>query len=86
MSRGPDVRAQMHSLSYLLSKCDGMSNREPIDVGAAWMQQGNEQEQQARAAGVKALFSLLATTTSGRAEELVQQGLSGRNGMIAFAH
>ena len=31
-------------------------------------------------AGVKALYSMLASTTSGRAEELVTQGLSDRNG------
>ena len=37
-----------------------------------------------RTAGVKALYSMLAATTSGRAEELVKQGLSERNGMIAF--
>ena len=37
-----------------------------------------------RTAGVKALYSMLAATTSGRAKELVKQGLSERNGMIAF--
>ena len=81
LSPGPDERAQMHSVSYLLSTCDGISNRELIDDGAAWTQQGNEQEQRDRTAGVKALFSLLATTTSGRAKELVKLGLSDRNGM-----
>ena len=60
-----------------------MSNRAIIDDGAAWILQGNEQEQRDRAAGVKALVSMLATTTSGRANELVKQGLSDRNGMIA---
>ena len=35
MSRGLDERAQMHSMSHLLSTCDGMSNRELIDDGAA---------------------------------------------------
>ena len=35
-------------------------------------------------AGVKALYSMLASTTSGRAKELVKQGLSDRNGMVAF--
>ena len=35
-------------------------------------------------AGVKALYSMLAATISGRAKELVKQGLSDRNGMIAF--
>ena len=35
-------------------------------------------------AGVKALCSMLAATTSGRATELVKHGLSERNGMIAF--
>ena len=32
----------------------------------------------------KLLYSKLAWTTSGRAEELVKQGLSDRNSMIAF--
>ena len=48
-----------------------------------WIQQGNEQEQRDRAAGVKALFGMLATTTSGRAKEIVKQGFSDRNGMIS---
>ena len=30
------------------------------------------------------LYSMLPATTSGRAKELVKQGLSDRNGMIAF--
>ena len=34
MSRGPDERTQMHSMSYPLST---MSNRELIDDGAAWV-------------------------------------------------
>ena len=42
------------------------------------------QERENRTACVKALYSMLATTTSGRAKELVKQGLSDRNGMIAF--
>ena len=33
---------------------------------------------------MKALYSMLAATTSGRAKELVKPGLSNRNGMIAF--
>ena len=33
---------------------------------------------------MKALYSLLASTTSGCAKELVKQGLSNRNGMVAF--
>ena len=45
--------------------------------------QGDEQERENRTAGVKALYSMLAATTSGRAQELVKQGLSDRNGMIA---
>ena len=73
----------MHSMSYLLNTCVGISNREIIDESARWIQQGNEQEQRDRAAGVKALFSMLATTTSGRAKEIVKQSLSDRNGMIS---
>ena len=59
--------------------CSGMTNRVLIDDGARWILQGDEQEP-----GVKALYSMLAATTSGRAKELVKQGLSERNGMIAF--
>ena len=69
---------------FLLSTCDGMSNRVLIDDGARWILQESDQEQRDRAAGVKALKSMLPSTTSGRAKELVKQGLSERNGMIAF--
>ena len=84
MSRGPDERSQMHAMSVLLSTCEGMSDRALIDEGARWILQGDEQERENRTAGVKALYSMLASTTSGRAKELVKQGLSDRNGMIAF--
>ena len=84
MSRGPGERAQMHSMSYLLSTCEDMSNQELIDDGAAWIQQGKEQEQRDRAAGVKALFNMLAKTTSSRANDLVKQRLERQDGMIAF--
>ena len=84
MSRGPDERSQTHAMSILLNTCNGMTNRVLIDDGARWIQQGDEQERESRSAGVKALYSMLATTTSGRAKELVKQGLSDRNGMIAF--
>ena len=84
MSRGPDERSQMHAMSVLLSTCEGMSDRALIDEGARWILQGSEQEQRDRTVGVKALYSMLASTTSGRAKELVKQGLSDRNGMIAF--
>ena len=40
--------------------------------------------QENQTAGVKALYSMLASTTSGRAKELLKHGLSERNGMIAF--
>ena len=46
--------------------------------------QGNEQERENWTAGVKALYSLLVSTTSGRAKELVKQGLRDGNVMIAF--
>ena len=75
-SRGLDERTQSYSMSYLLSTCDGMSNRELIDDGAALLEQGKEQEQRDRAAGTKALFSMLATTSSGWARELVKQGVA----------
>ena len=80
MSRGQDERSQMHAMSLLLNTCDGMTNR----VGARWILQGDEQDRENRSAGVKALYSMLASTTSGFAKELVKRELSDRNGMIAF--
>ena len=79
-----DERSQMHAKSLLLSSCEGMTNRALIDDGAKLILQESEQEHQNRTAGVKALDSMLASTTSGRAKELVKQGLGDRNGMIAF--
>ena len=84
ISRGQDERSQMHAMNLLLNTCDGMTNRVLIDDGARWILQGDEQERENRTAGVKALHSMLASTTSGRAKEFVKQGLSDRNGMIAF--
>ena len=84
VSRAQDERSQMHATSLLLNTCDGMTNRVLIDDGARWILQGEEQERENRTAGVKALYSMLASTTSGRAKELVKQGLSDANGMIAF--
>ena len=84
MSRGQDERSQMHAMSLLLNTCDGMTNRVLTDDGAKWILQGDEQEQRDWTAGVKALYSMLASTTSGRAKELVKRELSDRNGMIAF--
>ena len=48
------------------------------------MEQGEEQERENRTARVKALYNMLASTTSGRAKELVKQGLSDwkRHGRI----
>ena len=54
-----------------------------IDDGARWILQGDEQERENRITDVKAHKSMLAATASGRAKELVKQGLSERNGMIA---
>ena len=84
MSRGQDERSQMHAMSLLLNTCDGMTNRVLIDDGARWIPQRDEQERENQTAGVKALCSMLASTTSGRVKELVKQGLSDRNGTIAF--
>ena len=84
MSRGQDEPSQMHAMSLLLNTCRGMTNRVIIDDGARWTLQGDEQERENRTAGVKALYSMLVATTSGRAKELVKQGLSERSGMIAF--
>ena len=84
MSRSQDERSQMHAMSLLLNTCSGMTNRVLIDDGGRWILQGDEQELENRTAGDKALYSMLAATTSGRAKELVKQGLSDRNGMIAF--
>ena len=74
----------MHAMSLLLNTCSGMTNRVLIDDGARWILQGHEQERENRTAGVKALYTMVAVTTSHRAKELVKQGLSERNGMIAF--
>ena len=68
MSRGQDERSQMHAVSLLLSTCAGMTSRVLSDDGAMWILQGSEQEQRDRTAGVKALCSMLASTTSGRAK------------------
>ena len=84
MSRGQDERSQMHAMSLLLNTCSGMTNRVLIDDGARWVLQGDEQERENRKAGVIALYSIMAATASGRAKELVTQGLSKRNGMIAI--
>ena len=51
-----------------------MTNRVLIDDGARWILQGDEQERENRTAGLKALYSMLASTTSGRAKELVKEG------------
>ena len=61
MSQGPDERQQMHAMSVLLNTCEGMTDRALIDTGGNWIQQGSEQEQRDRAAGVKALSSVLAS-------------------------
>ena len=71
-------------MSLLLNTCEGMTNRVLVDDGARWIQHGEEQESENRTAGVKAPCSMLASTTSGLAQELGKQGLSDRNGMIAF--
>ena len=85
MSRGKDERFQIHhAMSFLLSTCEGMSDRLLVDEGANWILQGSEQQQRDRTAGVKALYNMLASATSCRAKELVKQWLSDRNGMVAF--
>ena len=83
MSRGQAERSQMHAMSLLLNTCSGMTNKVLIDDAGRWILQGDEQEHENRTSGVKALCSMLAATTSGRAKELVKQGLGERNGMIA---
>ena len=84
MSRGQDERSQMHAMSLLLNTCEGMTNRVLIDDGARWILQGEEQERENRTAGVKLSTVCWRPTTSGRAKELVKQGLSDSNGRIAF--
>ena len=59
MSRGQDERSQMHAMSVLLNTCSGMTNRVLINDGARWKLQGDEQNRENRAAGVKALYSML---------------------------
>ena len=75
MSRGQDERSQMHAMSLLLYTCSGITNTMLIDDGARWILRGDEQERENRTAGVEALNNMLAATTSGRAKELVKQGL-----------
>ena len=70
----------MHAVNLLLNTCDGMTNRVLLDDGARWTLQGDEQERENRTVGVQALYSVLASTTSGRAKELVKQRLSDPNG------
>ena len=70
----------MHAMSLLLSTCEGMSHRLLVDGGPKWILQFSEQEGRDQTVGVKALYSVLASTTSGRAKELVKQGLRYRNG------
>ena len=82
MSRGQDERSQLQTVSVLLNTCSGMTNRVLIVDGARWILQGDEQERENRTAGVKALHSMLAATTSGRAKELVIQGFSGRTCLL----
>ena len=84
MPRNQDERSQMHAMSLLLNTCGGTTNRMFIEDGARWILQGDKQERENRTAGVKALYSMLVWTTSGRAKELVKQGLSDWGGMIAF--
>ena len=84
MSRGQDERSQMHAMSLLLNTCSGKTNRMLIDEGARWTLRRDEQERESRTARVKALYSMLAETTSGRAKERVKQGFSERNDIIAF--
>ena len=59
-------------------------NKELVNGGAMWVAEGMEQRQLDRAAGVRALRSMLAVTTSGRARELVMQGRVERDGMVTF--
>ena len=61
-----------------------LSSRDLADQGWTCITQGTEPQQRERAAGVKALCSMLAATTSGRAKQIVKQGVADKNGMIAF--
>ena len=84
MWRGQDERSQMHAMSLSLNTCSGMTHKVLIDDGARWLLQGDEQERENRTAGVTALYSMLSAIASGRAKELVKQGVSDWNGMLAF--
>ena len=79
MSRGQDKRS--HECIAQHVQCH---HEQSAHYGARWILQGDEQERENRTAGVKALYSMLAATASGRAKEVVKQGLSDPNGMIAF--
>ena len=84
-----DVERSRRAISDVRHECVAQyvqwTNRVLIDDGTRWTLHGDEQERENRTAGVKALCSMLAATTSVcRAKELVKQGLSERNGTIAF--
>ena len=83
MSRGANERTQMNSMAILLVKCESDKSR-VVNQDLAWITHGTEQQQRERAAGVKALHSMLAATASGRAKKLVKQGVAERNGMVAL--
>ena len=71
-------RFQMHAMSLLLRTCEGMSDRRTehsLTKEQTGYCRSSEQEQRDWTAGVKALYSLLASTTFGLAKELVKQRL-----------
>ena len=84
MSLGADERTQMNSMAILLATCDSVSIEDWWSEAWPGSRRCTEQQQRERTAEMEALYSMLAATTSGRAKEIVKQGVADRNGMVAF--
>ena len=80
----PDQRAQMHAMSFCSVRAEVYRIECSLTKGQTGYCRGVSKNSETGTAGVKALSSMLASTTSGRAKELVKQGLSERIGMVAF--
>ena len=78
-SRHADERAQMNSMAIPFATCEILPNRALIDQDAVWITHDAAQQQRDGAAGVEALFCMLAVTTSGHATELHREMTLGRH-------
>ena len=84
MSRGQDERSQMHAVSLFLSTCLGMTNRALIDDGAKWILQGRQARTREPNNWCQSSQQHAGVDNFWPCKELVKQGLSDWNGMIAF--